>query len=53
VVCLVEYGEQDLAVGVDVAAWVFVVVRYGVRGGGGGGRAEEREDVWRGEEVFH
>src|SRR6266702_7894228 len=30
VVCLVEHGEQDLAVRVDVAAWILVVVRHGL-----------------------
>ena len=55
VVCLVEHGEQDLAVRVDVAAWILVVVRHGlgVCGGGDGRCAEEREDMRGSEEMFH
>ena len=54
VVRLVEHGEQDLAVCVDVAAWVFVVVRDGVSvQSAARRRAEEREDVRGSEEVFH
>ena len=50
---LVECGEQDLAVRVDIAARVLMVIRHRVSTCGGGGRTEEREDAWGSEEVFH